>query len=76
MIPLHIHYLYKHGAGLPLAVIKEVKAEYVRLSEDNLLKKFLHGKTQNQNKYLNGMVWQRIPKEVHVGSETLPIRPV
>ena len=26
--------LYKHGPGLPLAVIKEVKPEYVRLSED------------------------------------------
>ena len=63
--------LYKHGSGLTLAVIKEVKPEYVRLSEDNLLKKCLHGKTQNQNESLNGMVWQRIPKEVYVGSETL-----
>ena len=65
--------LYKHGPGLPLAVIKEVKPEYVRLSEDNLLKKCLHGKTQNQNESLNGMVWQRIPKEVYVGSETLQL---
>ena len=30
--------------------------EYVRLSEDNLLKKCPHGKTQNQNESLNGMV--------------------
>lgn len=65
--------LYKHGTGLPLAVIKEVKPEYVRLSEDNLLKKYLHGKTRNQNESLNGMVWQRIPKEVYVGSETLQL---
>lgn len=65
--------LYKHGTGLPLAVIKEVKPEYVRLTEDNLLKKYLHGKTRNQNESLNGMVWQRIPKEVYVGSETLQL---
>ena len=54
-------------------VIKEVKPEYVRLSENNLLKKWLHGKTQNQNESLNGMVWQRIPKEVYVGSEKLQL---
>ena len=65
--------LYKQGPGFPLAVIKEVKPEYVRLSEDNLLKKWLHGKTQNQNESLNGMVWQRIPKEVYVGSEKLQL---
>lgn len=28
-------------------------------------------KTQNQNESLNGMVWQRIPKEVYVGREIL-----
>ena len=42
-----------------------------RLSDDALLEKCLHGKTQNQNESLNGMVWQRIPKEVFVGKETL-----
>ena len=45
----------------------------MRLSEDNLLQKCLHGKTQNQNESLNGMVWQRIPKEVYVGNEKLQL---
>ena len=66
--------LYKHGAGLPLEVISKMKPEYVRLREDNLLQKCLHGKTQNQNESLNGMMWHRIPKEVFVGSETLQLR--
>ena len=41
---------YKHGPGLPLAVIAKVKPVYQRLSEDGLLQKCLHGKTQNQMK--------------------------
>ena len=63
--------LYKHGPGLPLEVIAKLKPEYVRLSENSLLEKCLHGKTQNQNEALNGMVWQRVPKEVYVGREIL-----
>ena len=39
----------------------------MRLSDDSLLNKCLHGKTQNQNESLNGMVCQRVPKEVYVG---------
>lgn len=62
---------YKHGPGLPLTVIVKVKPVYQKLSDDSLLEKCLHGKTQNQNESLNGMVWQRIPKEVFVGKETL-----
>ena len=62
---------YKHGPGLPLAVIAKVKPVYQRLSEDSLLQKCLHGKTQNRNESLNGMVWQRVPKEVFVGKDVL-----
>ena len=63
--------LYKHGPGLPLEVIAKLKTEYARLSEDSLLEKCLHGKTQNQNEALNGVIWQRVPKEVYVGREIL-----
>jgi len=64
---------FKHGSGLPLNVIAKVKPEYVRLSDENLLNKCLHGKTQNQNESLNGMIWQRLPKEVYVGREILEL---
>ena len=47
--------IYKHGPGLPLAAIAKGKPVYQRLSEDGLLQKCLHGKTQNRNESLNGM---------------------
>ena len=59
---------YKHGKGLPLSVIAELKPVYAHLSDDNLLQKCLDGKTQNQNEAFNGMICQRIPKPVFVGA--------
>ena len=56
--------LYEHGPGLPVQIIGKLKPEYVRLSEDSLPEKCLHGKTQNRNEAVNGMIWQRIPKEM------------
>ena len=41
------------------------------LSDDNLLKKCLHGETQNNNESLNDVVWKRCPKDVFVGQSTL-----
>ena len=43
----------------------------MRLSDNSILEKYLHGNTQNRNEALNGMVWQRVPKEVYVGREIL-----
>ena len=40
---------YKPGKGLPLDAIKLIKPIFTELSDDNLLMKCLHGKTQNQN---------------------------
>ena len=40
---------FKHGSGLPDNVIAKVKPLFQMLSEDSLLEKFLHGKSQNQN---------------------------
>lgn len=54
-------------------VIAKLEPQYVRLSNDLLQEKCLHGKVQNQNESLNGMIWQRVPKEVYVGRETLEL---
>ena len=62
---------YKHGTGLPLHIIAALKPIFLRLSEDSLLTRCLDGKTQNQNKSLNGMIWDRLPKQVFVGSDVL-----
>ncbi|GFX23734.1 uncharacterized protein TNCV_3596761 [Trichonephila clavipes] len=39
--------------------------------EKDLLKKCLHGRTQNPNESFNKCIWERIPKSVFVGIETL-----
>ncbi|GFW64388.1 uncharacterized protein TNCV_274121 [Trichonephila clavipes] len=39
--------------------------------EKDLLKKCLHGGTQNPNESFNKCIWERIPKTVFVGIETL-----
>ena len=53
---------HKHGPGLPVSVIAKIKPIYKDLSSDELLNKCLHGKTQNHNECLNGMIWERLPK--------------
>ena len=64
---------YKPGKGLPLEVVKHVKPIFQELSNDELLNKCLHGKTQNQNEAFNGMIWNRLPKTTYVGFDQLKL---
>ena len=41
------------------------------LSKLDLLKKCVHGKTQNPNESFNSCVWERVPKTIFVSSDTL-----
>ena len=41
------------------------------LGSDTLLKKSLHGETQNVNKLFKGLIWKRLPKDVFVCKRTL-----
>ena len=43
------------------------------MSDEELLKKCLHGKTQNNNETLNGVIWKKCPNDVFVGRATLEI---
>ena len=65
--------LYKHGARLPVDVIKHVKPVFEELSDDKLLRKCLHGKTQNQNESYNSTIWHRIPKSIFVSATTFQL---
>ncbi|GFV76757.1 uncharacterized protein TNCV_4729771 [Trichonephila clavipes] len=47
-------------------VLNTIKPTYLELCTKELLTKCLHGKTQNSNECLNGVIWQRVPKEVFV----------
>ncbi|GFU79728.1 uncharacterized protein TNCV_4037351 [Trichonephila clavipes] len=52
--------------GLSNEVLNTIKPTYLELCTKELLTKCLHGKTQNSNECLNGVIWQRVPKEVFV----------
>ncbi|GFW05130.1 uncharacterized protein TNCV_599241 [Trichonephila clavipes] len=61
-------YIHKHS--LPESILLKVKKVFRDLTED-LLKNCLHGRTQNPNESFNKCIWERIPKTVFVGIETL-----
>ncbi|GFV71047.1 uncharacterized protein TNCV_1447471 [Trichonephila clavipes] len=56
--------------GLSNEVLNMIKPTYLELCTKELLTKCLHGKTQNSNECSNGVIWQRVPKEVFVCLKT------
>ena len=65
--------LHKPGNGLPQEAIKHLNPIFSDLSDDNLLRKCLHGKTQNQNESFNGLIWRRTPKDRFVKMTTFEL---
>lgn len=55
----------------PLVVMEKIKPIFKNLSESELLKKCLHGKSQNPNESVNQIIWSCLPKTVFVGINTL-----
>ena len=53
--------------GMPIAVYDIIKPIFLDLSNDTLLKKCLHGKTQNANEALNNLIWTKCPKNEACG---------
>ena len=53
------------ATGLAPECIKHVKEILVDLTSDGLLKKCLHGKTQNPNERLNAMIWNSAKRNIH-----------
>jgi hypothetical protein len=51
----------------------EIKKLFDRLRDNSLLSKCLHGKTQNVNEALNGIIWTKCLKTVYVSRKTLEI---
>ncbi|GFV17924.1 uncharacterized protein TNCV_4020311 [Trichonephila clavipes] len=64
---------YKHKNSLPVAVVEAMRPIFRDLSHPDLLKKCLHGKTQNPNESFHNVVWSRVPKETFVQIETLSL---
>jgi hypothetical protein len=64
---------YKENPGIPIVIRDKIKTIFLDLSDDKLLSRCLHGKTQNSNESINAVIWKRCPKEVFVGRITLEI---
>lgn len=64
---------YKHKNSIPTAIMDAIKPIFGDLCKASLLKKCLHGKTQNVNEAFNNVLWTRIPKNVFVGRITLEL---
>lgn len=64
---------YKKNSNLPLAIKEKLTPIFQDLSSDDLLKKCLHGQTQNENECLNSVIWKKCPKDVFVGRNVLEL---
>ncbi|GFW62453.1 uncharacterized protein LOC101238613 [Trichonephila clavipes] len=56
--------------GRPNKIINQMKPTYLKLCDETLLKKCLHGKTQNCNESYNNILWNIVPKNIFIGLET------
>ena len=47
---------YKEKPGIPTIIRETIRPVFISLSDEKLLSKCLHGKTQNNNESLNGLI--------------------
>ena len=64
---------YKDHISLSVDIFETLKPVFQDLSADDLLKKCLHGKTQNANEALNAIIWKCCPKNIFVSKSTIEI---
>ena len=59
--------------SIPQAIFDAILPIYRELTNDKLLEKCLHGKTQNSNEALHSLIWQRCPKTIYCGKKSVEI---
>ncbi|GBM72349.1 hypothetical protein AVEN_178029-1, partial [Araneus ventricosus] len=59
------------NAGLPKSIMNIIKRTYMKLCDQKLLEKCLHGKTQNANESFSNVLWTILPKNTFVELQTL-----
>ncbi|GBL84502.1 hypothetical protein AVEN_117245-1 [Araneus ventricosus] len=64
---------FHHKKNLPVAVVEAMRPLFRDLSHADLLKKCLHGSTQNPNESVNNVNWTRITKKTFVHIEALSL---
>lgn len=55
---------YRPKVNLPIWIYDIVRKDFEELSDDKILKRCTHGKTQNANESLNNVIWSRCPKNI------------
>ena len=68
---IHGTNLCKDKPGIHIKLKGILQPVFMSLASNELLAKCLHGKTQNNNESLNGVIWKRCPKDVYLGKTTL-----
>ena len=71
---LTVQKTYKERISIPEAAVSEIIKPIFGagdLGSDELLRKCLHGETQNVNESLNNIIWTKCSKRVYVGRSTL-----
>ena len=64
---------YKEDNRLPSVFFEELKPIFIRLTNDDLLKRCLQGQTQNRNESVNGQLWSKCPKSKYRGKRRVII---
>lgn len=64
---------YSHKRSIPEPIMLAIKPTFRALANPELLRKCLHGKTQNVNESVNNVIWSRVPKKSFVTITTLAL---
>ncbi|GFU72681.1 uncharacterized protein TNCV_193681 [Trichonephila clavipes] len=64
---------YHHKNSLPVDVVEAMRPVFRDLANPELLKKCLHGGTQNPNESVNNVICSRVPKKTFVQLEVLSL---
>lgn len=64
---------FKHTNSVPVAVMDAIKPVFKDLSNPDLLKRCLGGKTQNANESLNALIWTFCPKTTNSARKIVEI---
>ena len=59
--------------NMSVEVFDKVRPIFIELSENSLLERCIHGRTQNVNEAFNAYVWKRCPKDIFVSKTILDI---
>lgn len=64
---------FTHNNSIPEPIMLATKPTFQALANPDLLRKCLHGKTQNVNESVNNVIWSRVPKKSFVSLKTLQL---